>query len=536
MQTHSGLPTSNALRELLNTLLGSPITCTALPSPSAARPEFVALYENGDGLPEAYIGFDRTLVAYAGGALTMMPVDEVKATLQAPELSSVLVDGYREVVNIAASLFNVENRPHVKLRSTYTRDALPPDVVALLDGHGDQIHLKITIEGYGSGEATVFVKMMQAFEDASHNAQPASPNMANASPDEPGAHAPSSGASSIGNRPDPRRDHSAGQPGSFGSPHNAFGNVPPPHHAPGAASPSGGWNPPPPRIGARDSAPKFGSDDFDVQLQSASSSHNTAESNPVLTGQLRVLIVEDDAMTRMLLKTLLLRGQHQTLEAATAQEAFMILAQTKVDLVLIDIRLPDMSGVELAKYLKADLFTQHTPLIICSAVADRDVVVQAASLKVAGYLLKPITGEKLYQKLAEVGPRMVPVLGPPQESARRLGLGMVDFRRLLSAFLDEGQEILQGLYTAVKGADSQQTDFLTYRLGVSASQLGAHALVEAARMARITARSGDTPDAAPLDKHLMNLYLELKRLNDAIHDHFSLRNTFKRREDQVAQR
>lgn len=536
MQTHSGLPTPNALRELLNTLLGSQVTCTALPAPSATRPEFVALYESGDGLPEAYIGFDSALVAYAGGALTMMPVEEVKATLQAPELTSVLVDGYREVVNIAASLFNVENRPHVKLRSTYTRDALPQDVVALLEGHGDQLHLKITIEGYGSGEATVFVKMMQAFEDASRDAHPAPQSMSNISQGEPVAQPQSAGTSSIGNRPDPRYGHSTGQPGSFGSPPHAFGNDLPPPHATGAVTPSGGWNPLHARSVAQESSPKGGADGFDVQLQTVSSSLNTAESNPVLTGQLRVLVIEDDAMTRMLLKTLLLRGQHQTLEAASAQEAFMILAQTKVDLVLIDIRLPDMSGVELAKYLKADLFTQHTPLIICSAVADRDVVVQAAALKVAGYLLKPITGEKLYQKLAEVGPRMVPVLGPPQESARRLGLGMVDFRRLLSAFLDEGQEILQGLYTAVKGADSQQIDFLTYRLGVSASQLGAYALVEAARMARITARSGDTPGAAPLDKHLMNLYLELKRLNDAIHDHFSLRNTFKRREEQVAQR
>ena len=61
----------------------------------------------------------------------------------------------------------------------------------------------------------------------------------------------------------------------------------------------------------------------------------------------KILVVEDDTSTRRLEQIILQREGYEILEAASAEEAIEILAGTHVDIILIDIILPGMSGIEL---------------------------------------------------------------------------------------------------------------------------------------------------------------------------------------------
>jgi len=487
MQTDGGLPTPDAIKKLLYALLNAAITCEPETNPSPAPSDYVAVYEGDDGQLEAYLALDRNLVVHSGGALTMVALVEVEAALKTQEIPMEILDGFKEVANILAQVFNYGGRPHVKLRGTHLFDEVPPDVLELLSSQGERLHLKVSIGVYGEGVLSVFARELKAkaaplesaLEDVASSAP--APAMERREP-----------VGSASSKPPSR---------SWASTHGA--PVP-------AAMDDGGH-----RHTAAPTLP------------------DPLDEGPVTVGHLRVLVVEDDPMMRMLLRSLLLLGNHQTLEAPTASEALRLLSTAKVDLILLDVRLPDMSGVELARRLKAELFTAKTPVIMCSAVADREVVAQAAALKVAGYLLKPITAEKLYNKLMELGPRMVPALEPPKDVARRMGLTLLDYRRLLSVFLDESPSLVQGLYGAEKMSDFKRFDFLIHRLCASAGQIGARAIVDAATASLEVARGGDS---TVTEKHLLNLELELKRLGDAIHDHFSLRNTFRHLEEQALMR
>ncbi|MCJ7739085.1 MAG: response regulator, partial [Anaerolineae bacterium] len=67
----------------------------------------------------------------------------------------------------------------------------------------------------------------------------------------------------------------------------------------------------------------------------------------------RILIVDDDDSTRRTLRMIFGREGYQTTEAATGREALAVAGRQPADLVLLDIRLPDMEGVELLAPLKA---------------------------------------------------------------------------------------------------------------------------------------------------------------------------------------
>lgn len=107
-----------------------------------------------------------------------------------------------------------------------------------------------------------------------------------------------------------------------------------------------------------------------------------------------VLVVDDAEAKRYLMGSWLRRAGYSVLEAATGEEA---LAQAKdADLVLLDIRLPDISGIEVCERIKADPRTAATPVVQVSAaavtVADR---VHGLNRGADGYLTDPIEEEEL---------------------------------------------------------------------------------------------------------------------------------------------
>ena len=110
---------------------------------------------------------------------------------------------------------------------------------------------------------------------------------------------------------------------------------------------------------------------------------------------MKCLIVDDNKMARMALKQLV--GQVQTLElmaeCTDAMEAFVAMNSHQVDLLLLDIEMPDMSGLDLIKKLG-----NKRPLIIFTT-AKKDYAVEAFELNVVDYLVKPITLPRLTQAI-----------------------------------------------------------------------------------------------------------------------------------------
>ena len=113
-------------------------------------------------------------------------------------------------------------------------------------------------------------------------------------------------------------------------------------------------------------------------------------SDPAVSGQPYILVVEDNAANQMLIKFTLESGGYQAAVAGSAKEALASIQQHRPDLILMDIQLPGVDGLTLTKQLKADPATKAIPVVALTARAmagDRELTLAAGCV---GYISKPI--------------------------------------------------------------------------------------------------------------------------------------------------
>lgn len=111
----------------------------------------------------------------------------------------------------------------------------------------------------------------------------------------------------------------------------------------------------------------------------------------------RILIVEDDKLALDLLVNFLKKEGYECRGATTAQDALNLMDNLSFDLVLLDIRLPDFSGVELLGRIKE--LNPIIPIIMVSALSDVDVVVETLKKGAEDYIVKPVILDDLVKKI-----------------------------------------------------------------------------------------------------------------------------------------
>jgi two-component system, NarL family, response regulator DevR len=124
--------------------------------------------------------------------------------------------------------------------------------------------------------------------------------------------------------------------------------------------------------------------------------------NSIETKPIRLLIVEDHQVTRLGLRTLLGSCPQFEIvgEAGSVAGTLEVVAHLKPDLLLLDLRLPDGSGIEICRRLQSlDL---DTKVLVLTSYADDDLVFDAIAAGADGYLLKEIHGDTLIQAVQDV--------------------------------------------------------------------------------------------------------------------------------------
>jgi response regulator NasT len=108
---------------------------------------------------------------------------------------------------------------------------------------------------------------------------------------------------------------------------------------------------------------------------------------------LRVLVADDEESIRALLVQLSQALNHQVVgEARDGHEAVALARTTNPEIILLDVRMPHMNGIEAAKAISAE---RLVPIIIVTAHAEQQLMEEAAEVGVFSYLLKPITSQRL---------------------------------------------------------------------------------------------------------------------------------------------
>ncbi|MBY0504902.1 MAG: response regulator [Bryobacteraceae bacterium] len=120
---------------------------------------------------------------------------------------------------------------------------------------------------------------------------------------------------------------------------------------------------------------------------------------------LDVLIVDDSAAIRKILQRVLLQTDvslGKVLEAGDGLEALETLKSNKVGLILSDINMPKMDGLQLLGQLKADQEHRDVPVVMITTEGSQAKVMEAVTLGAAGYIRKPFTAEQIKEKLASI--------------------------------------------------------------------------------------------------------------------------------------
>jgi ligand-binding sensor domain-containing protein/signal transduction histidine kinase/CheY-like chemotaxis protein/HPt (histidine-containing phosphotransfer) domain-containing protein len=277
-------------------------------------------------------------------------------------------------------------------------------------------------------------------------------------------------------------------------------------------------------------------------LTSSLGHEDTAEIRAGLTGSLRILLAEDNSVNQKVALLLLERLGYRADVAANGLEALAALRRQPYDVVLMDVQMPEMDGLEAARRLRAEWPPQDRPRIIAMTAnalrGDREACLEAG---MDDYLSKPILIDDLRQALlraslvsrddrredrreprrpaaATEGAAELPILEAAaldslfrleQHAGRSIVRGVVD------SFLGEVPARVERMRRAIAEGNAEDLNFTAHVLKGSAAQLGARRLAEVCRELEDRGRDGNLEHAGEL---LRLLEAEASRAADALLD------------------
>ncbi|KHG33386.1 response regulator [Sulfurospirillum sp. MES] len=106
-----------------------------------------------------------------------------------------------------------------------------------------------------------------------------------------------------------------------------------------------------------------------------------------------ILLAEDEENLRNSFKKVLLLYVKEVFTAANGEEAFEIYQNHRPDIVITDVKMPKLNGLELIKKIRKE--NQETPIIVTSAYTDKDLLLESIKLSLVDYLVKPIKEKDL---------------------------------------------------------------------------------------------------------------------------------------------
>jgi len=118
----------------------------------------------------------------------------------------------------------------------------------------------------------------------------------------------------------------------------------------------------------------------------------------------KVLTVDDSKTIRMIVKKAFKPYQVDIAEAENGQQGLAAVAERKPDLIILDITMPVMTGIEMLEKLKADPDSKDIPVIMLTAESGKDNVMHIVKMGVKNYMVKPFKGEQLIERVKQVLP------------------------------------------------------------------------------------------------------------------------------------
>lgn len=157
---HTPIPTAFEVRDLFEGMLGRDVEWEAGRGVDPLNGATVAMYTSNAGALAAVAVADIPLTARAGSAIALLPPAGADSAISSGLVTPAQFDNLAEILNVAASLFNKQDVPHLRLHEAFSpRETLPRDVAELTMTPGNRLDGVLTIQGYGEGRISFVVAM-----------------------------------------------------------------------------------------------------------------------------------------------------------------------------------------------------------------------------------------------------------------------------------------------------------------------------------------------------------------------------------------
>lgn len=116
----------------------------------------------------------------------------------------------------------------------------------------------------------------------------------------------------------------------------------------------------------------------------------------------KILVVDDDEMNLRMAEFILNQDGYQVHKVQSGMECLLFLRNEMADLVLLDVEMPIMSGIQTLEIMKSNAELADIPVIFLTAAADSDTVIEAGKLGATDYLTKPFIPKDLLERVDKV--------------------------------------------------------------------------------------------------------------------------------------
>ncbi|PWL57104.1 MAG: response regulator [Desulfovibrionaceae bacterium] len=118
---------------------------------------------------------------------------------------------------------------------------------------------------------------------------------------------------------------------------------------------------------------------------------------------MRILIVDDFSTMRRIIKNILRQlDLNNVVEADDGTTAWEVLNKDHIDFIISDWNMPQMTGIELLRKVRASEDFGHLPFLMVTAEAQQSNIIEAAQARVSNYIVKPFTAETMKQKIDKI--------------------------------------------------------------------------------------------------------------------------------------
>jgi hypothetical protein len=193
---------------------------------------------------------------------------------------------------------------------------------------------------------------------------------------------------------------------------------------------------------------------------------------------LRVLVADDNAVNRKVYGALLRSGGHEVLTAEDGAGALLLMQQQRLDLVLMDVEMPQLDGTEVTRaYRGQEAAGERLPIVALTGHADQEARLLASGMDAV--LVKPVRPAELAAVVRRYGPAARPF--DHEDAVKRLDGQDAILREIVQVFAQDYPVTLGEIRAAVSRGDGPAVVFSAHKLAGTLSSISAGPAQDAAR-------------------------------------------------------